>query len=343
MDKDAERRPDALLLSWRHVTVMFAASLGIVLAGYALAGQVGAVASLAGLMTGAFGSGSAGRPGALAGGAGLLFAFGVLNAGAGMPVGLGLTLLLCIAAGIEAARTGTRIAIMILLGLTLLMSASDPVPLARLLVPAVTGLATGHVLTRLLSLAGAIPAGVLPPHHAMRLVLFLAGGLALAQLCALLVGDPYGHWVVLLFVSRALVPFPHRKEPLLRYGTGAAIGVGAALMIEALHLPGLVRLLIAAGALVLGLRFMIHHRPIAPAMMTLAALLGTAPTVEAALARGETVALVLGIIPLVGLGLDRLWRGVAGGDARRTSPNPRGDPQVAGPRHSAISSERSKR
>lgn len=76
-------------------------------------------------------------------------------------------------------------------------------------------------------------------------------------------------------------------------------------------LPNLRGPSLAAGALVLGVRFMIHPKPIGPAMMTIAVLLGTATKMTAALFRAEAVALVFGLV-VVGIVLDQIWRFVLG-------------------------------
>jgi hypothetical protein len=297
---------------WRHAFLLVGASLLIAVPSFLMAGQVAAIASVAGFMTGGFAASSAGLRGTLAGGAGLLAALALLLISQSLPIFAAVCALLCLAAGVEASRQGTRISVMVLLGVTVMAVALARGPDPLILPLAVLGLATGHFVIGHLGLTGMLCGRPAAARHAARLGLFLAFGMALSVVFVALMDGQRSYWIALLFVSRALVPFPDRKEPLLRYGTGAAAGVLAAVLIEAMGLPDVLRLLLALGALVLGIRFLIHPMPIAPAMMTMAVLLGTAPTAAEALFRAEAIALVFAIILMVGLVVDQLWAAVPG-------------------------------
>ncbi|WP_139165875.1 hypothetical protein [Paracoccus tibetensis] len=272
---------------------------------HVLAGPTGAVAALAGFACCAFGGAAAGMRGAAMGGAGLVAALALALVWPGWWAYALLCAALCAAAGIEAAARGTRIAIIVMLGVTLVFASGAPTGLPALAMAGL-GAATGAVVMGHLALWSVIPPQRLSRAQGLRLALFLSLGVTLSLILGLR-APQHGHWIAVLFMSRALVPFGQRRAPLMRYGTGAALGVSAALLIEAVHPPGLLRVALAIAAAVLGLRFMLHARPIGPAMTTLSVLLGTAPTMRDALFRAEAVAAALGIVVLAGLVLDRLW------------------------------------
>jgi hypothetical protein len=184
-------------------------------------------------------------------------------------------------------------------------------PQPQMLAFAVLGLVAGHFAVGHLSLTGILRAPPEPSQHAIRLGAFLGLGLALSLICVALIPEHRSYWIAILFVSRALIPFPDSKRPLLRYGKGASVGILAAVLVEALAPPDALRMLIACAALVLGIRFLPNPGSVGTAMMTVAVLLGTAPTYAEAIFRAEAILLVFAIMVLVGVVLDRLWNEVS--------------------------------
>jgi hypothetical protein len=299
--------PASILLPWRHVLTLAGACLVLGALFLVVMGRAGAVMAVAGFAVGGFAIVSAGWRDAAPWAAGYLLAFGLLVAWPGIAALALLSTVLCVLAGVEVARTGRQIAVMLLLGLVMSFVAMPGGGGVGLLFPAAAGLAAGFATLGWLGLAGTLPPGPSTARHGWRLGLFLGGGMALSFVLVLGLDLPRAYWIAVLFLSRALIPFPDRAEPLRRYGTGAALGVLVALGIEALALPDGLRLALALAALVLGIRFMLHTRPIGPAMTTVAVLLGTAPTTAEALFRAEAIGLVIGMIVLLGLVIDRLW------------------------------------
>ena len=103
--------------------------------------------------------------------------------------------------------------------------------------------------------------------------LFLAIGVALSVGLAMTINLHHAYWIVILFLSRSLMPMQDRPGALLKYGHGATLGVIAAVLIELAGPPDAGRLLLALAAFVLGLRFMPHPLPISSAAMTAASCL----------------------------------------------------------------------
>ncbi len=300
-------RPPPALLPWRHVLTLTAVCLALGILFHLALGSAGAVIAVAGFALGGFATAAAGWRGCARGGAIFLPGLAILLAWPG-PGALALvSAALCILAGIEVARGGTQITVMALLGLVMsfvaMAGGSDP----WLMAPAAVGVVAGFLTLGSLGLAGVMRPGPAGARHGLRMALFLGAGMTISSLLVLNLDMPRSYWIAVLFLSRALIPFPDRIAPLQRYGTGAALGVLVAVGLEALALPVGIRLSIALAALVLGTRFMLHPRPIGPAMTTVAVLLGTAPTATEALFRAEAIGLVIGMIVLLGLLIDRLW------------------------------------
>lgn len=295
------------VLPWRHVIVLTCAALLVALPGLILAEHAGAVAAIAGLMTAGYATSSTGLRGAIGGGTGLLGALALLLIWPSLPSFGVICALLCIAAGIELARQGSRISVMILLALTMTTVSLHQSPEPKMLAFVLIGLVAGHATIGHLGLSSIVSASPEPKEHAIRLGVFLGFGLAISLICVAVIPEHRSYWVAILFVSRALIPFPDSKQPLLRYGKGAAVGILAAVLIEVIAPPETVRLLIALAALVLGIRFLPNQGPIGATMMTVAVLLGTAPTFGEAAFRAEAIFLVITIMVLVGVVLDSLW------------------------------------
>ena len=142
--------------------------------------------------------------------------------------------------------------------------------------------------------------------EAVKLGLFLGVGVAISVGLAMSINLPQAYWIVILFLSRSLMPTQDLPGALLKYGHGAALGVVAAVLIELAQTPDALRLLLALAAFVLGLRFMPDPRPVSSAAMTAGLLLASAPTPGAATFRAEAVVLVILLILFLTLILDRV-------------------------------------
>lgn len=161
-------------------------------------------------------------------------------------------------------------------------------------------------MTRHLHLSGLLRAPLASRAEAVRVGLFLAVGVVLSIVLAMTINLPHAYWIVILFVSRCLMPMQDRPRALLKYGHGAALGVLAATLIELAGTPDAWRLLLALTAFVLGLRFMPHPLPISSATMTAGILLASAPTPDQATFRAEAVVLVIALILFLTLILERV-------------------------------------
>ena len=218
-------------------------------------------------------------------------------------------LLLCLAAGWEASRTGGRAMVMglfVWLALSLVQSMPPP-PISA--ATAAGGLALGWAVSRLTGLAGKAtrPAG--KPVFGISLALFLAIGISAAILAMHHVQSPFAHWIALVFIMRALAPPGLTQRATLRFGAGAAGGCLVAMGVIALHPPQPVTITLALLLLAAALRLLPHPRPFTPAAASAGILLLVAKDIQPALFRLEVTIIVvllsLGLSALLSLLLDR--------------------------------------
>ncbi|MDK3074863.1 hypothetical protein QO034_17380 [Sedimentitalea sp. JM2-8] len=216
--------------------------------------------------------------------------------------------LLAAGAGIESRVIGGRAFVAALYGwLSILLIPAMP-PIGAALPWLLIGLAWGLVAARLLNLtaiAAPPPSGA---GFAVGLVIFLLAGLSAALVLTEKIGSPFGHWLVLLFVVRALTPQGRTIRAALRFGAGAAVGCALALFMTPFDLPDGIPLLLAVCLLLLGLRYLPHPLPLAPAAITAAVLLGTAPGQDAALFRLEAALIAVALTLATGIAIGLVWR-----------------------------------
>ena len=296
------------LLPWRHTLITGAAALAATLSAYLAAGSAGAIGAVAGLIAGgfatmAFNDRLAVLVTAMVGGALAL----TLWTG-----GLWIVIVLCGAfvalVGYEVTTWGSRTFVMGLLayleGLVGIGFGGGWEMLPWLALGAVAGIGAAVYLKT----TGVLPTAHMPPTGALALSLFLAMGLTVSFVLIIVLEEPRGYWIALLFVGRAIMPFETLRPSTLRFGQGAAIGVAFALLVEAMPLPGGLQLLIAFVVGMVGLRTLPHPQPIAAACISAAILLSVAPTLDEALFRIQAVAIVVGLIVFLTFGIERLWR-----------------------------------
>lgn len=294
------------VMPWRHTLTICAAALVLGIAGYALTGSAGSMAATAGFAVGLFAALSGGLRRAMTTALGFIAAAALILAFPVLPMLLALSMTLSALAAVEVARSGTRVSVMVLMGVILFAIATERGGDARLLTLAALGLWMGYMVIAHLRLSGLLRAPRARRAEAVRLGLFLAVGVALSVGLAMTLNLPHAYWIVILFVSRCLMPMQDRPGALLTYGHGAALGVLAAILIELAGTPDAWLLLLALAAFVLGLRFMPHPLPISSAAMTAGILLVSAPTPGAATFRAEAVVLVIALIVCLTLILERV-------------------------------------
>lgn len=309
-DTQAGPTPPAVL-PWRYALTICAAALGLGIAGYAASGSAGSMAATAGFSVGLFAALSGGLRGALIAGVGFICAAGLVLAFPVLPVVLALCLGLSVLAAVEVARAGTRISVMVLMGLVLFAIAAERGSDVGMLGLAILGLAilglgVGYLVTAHLRMSSLLRPTLADRAEAIRLAVFLSVGIALSIGLAMSIALPHAYWVVILFVSRCLMPMQTRPGALLKYGHGAALGVTGAILIELAGTPDAWRLLLALAAFGLGLRFLPHPRPISAAAMTAGVLLVSAPTPTEATFRIEAVFLVIALVLFLTLLLERV-------------------------------------
>ena len=294
------------VMPWRYALLICAAALVLGIAGYALTGSAGSMAATAGFAVGLFAALSAGGRGVAVAGPGFIAACALVLIFPGMPVLLGICLALSVMAAVEVARSGTRMSVMVLMGVILFAIATARVGDLRMLALASAGLGIGYLVIVQLRLSGILRAPQASRADAVGLGIFLVVGVTVSVGLALTINLPHAYWIVILFLSRCLMPMQNRPGALLKYGHGAALGVMAAVLIELLGTPDAWRLVLALVAFVVGLRFMPHPLPISSATMTAGILLASAPTPGEAAFRAEAVVLVIALILFLTLFLERI-------------------------------------
>lgn len=300
------RPPGPVILPWRHALTICGAGLVLGLSGFAAASSAGSMAATTGFAVGLFAALSAGRKGALIAGLGFIAAAGLVMAFPGVLVLLALCIALSAMAGVEVARSGTRMSVMVLMGIILFAIACERGDNNWMPTLAAAGLGVGWLVAAHLGLMSILRAPLANRAEAVRLAIFLGVGAALSIGLATWIDLPHAYWIVILFVSRCLMPMQDKRGALSKYGHGAALGVMLAILIELSGIPDAARLLLALGSFVLGLRFIPHPWPISAAWMTAGTLLASAPTPGEATFRAEAVLLVIGLILFLTLILERV-------------------------------------
>ena len=302
-------------LSWPVTLKLTAAAVLPALAVYAVAGALMVPAVAAGTVLGLAGTmlGSSRR--AAAGG---LLVMALMALHQALPA-LDLRLLAvapAIAAGWEAARTGGRALPLALMSMGLLVALDHAgAPPARTLPFYAGGLALALPAARALGFHARpkpAPEGL---HAGIRQGLFLALGLALAVTIAGHLQSAHAIWVVQFFVLRALAPGHLALPSAAKFFAGVLVGTALAALLEqaGLSVPPL-SFAIALAAAVIGLRLLPLGPPYTPAAFTVALLLLTAPTPDAALFRSEAALIASVLAVSLAFGLGRLIR-----DPGRTS------------------------
>jgi hypothetical protein len=134
-------------LPWRYALTICAAALGLGIAGYAATSSAGSMAATAGFSVGLFAALSGGLRASLIAGLGFTCAAGLVLSVPVLPVVLALCIALSLIAAVEVARVGTRISVMVLLGVVLFAIATERRSDVRTLAPAAVGLGGGYLVT----------------------------------------------------------------------------------------------------------------------------------------------------------------------------------------------------
>jgi hypothetical protein len=224
-----------------------------------------------------------------------LAALGLLLVAAGQHVAWLLSLLLCVCVAMEARRTGGRASIALLFVILSLRLVPGLPPIAAAVPFAVGGLLIGWLAARVLGFAGAAATKPASRMHAAGRGVFLAVGLALTFWVTEHIDQPLEHWLVMMFLFRAMAPMDETAAAARRFAVGALLGslVGLALIVAGV--PGLpvLTMLAMMALLIAGLRMIPAPQPFAPAAFSAAAVLGVASVPGAALFRVEAAAVVL--------------------------------------------------
>lgn len=294
------------VMPWRYALTICGAALILGIAGHVVLGSPGSMVAMAGFAVGLFATLSRGVKGALIAGCGFLVAAAVGQAFPVMPVLLAVCMIVSALAVVEVALWGTRMSVMMLMGVILTAIATERGGDFRMLAMAAAGLAVGQLVMTHLRLSGILRHPVVRPAEAVKLGLFLGIGVALSIGLAVTINLPHAYWIVILFISRSLMPMQHKPGALFKYGHGAALGVLAAILIELTGASDALRLLLALAAFVLGLRFMPNPLPVSSAAMTAGILLASAPMPGDAIFRVEAILLVIALILFLTLILERV-------------------------------------
>ncbi|MEO1677240.1 MAG: hypothetical protein AAFU80_03680 [Pseudomonadota bacterium] len=291
---------------WSTVAVLMCVGASVTVPAFLVLGQGATLAAAGGLMLGLYGTASLGlaRVGAPAAITALACLATLLAPQ--MWVALGLSGAMALLAGAELARIGTRTLVMGLYAFATVRLGLSMGGELSMLATLVTGMAAGSAAAWATGMANKVPALPESSVIAVRMVVFLSVGLALAIVLASWLASPRSYWIAFLFLLRCTLPYGRQRQAALRFGAGAAAGVVLALAIEALAPTIWVQLLLALGATGIGLRYLLDQSPIPAGAFTLAILLGAAPTTAEAVFRMEAVGIVVALVFALIAVIDRL-------------------------------------
>lgn len=219
----------------------------------------------------------------------------------------GMLLALSAIAGAEATLTGGRAGVMALfmvIGLHLIPAMPSPAQAAP---PAIFSLVVTWGLAQLTPLAGAGAQNPAPRRFGIGLALFLATGLSIATFAMRFVDESFAHWLALLFVMRGLAPPGEVIRNALRFGLGATLGSGLALIALVLALPKGLMLGLAFVAVLAGFRLAPASGPWSPAAFSAAILFLTAPSPHDAVFRIEAAVFAVVLSTVLTTFFATLW------------------------------------
>jgi len=307
--------------TWRAVGIILAVSWPVFVPLFFLLGPGAVITASGGFALGAFALTSTtlrkALPLSVVGAVAVLVFWAVLPS---PPGALLVTALLSILAGIEMARTGTRILVMAIFAV-LAMQVGVLMEGGIWLAPAfLAGLGAGLLAVWLAGLAGIMPAVKESPRVATAMGVFLIVGLTISVGLALLFDHPRSYWIAFMFTFRVVVPVPLLRGQAIRFGKGASIGVLLAVLIGLLHLPVWANILLAGGIGLIGMRYLTHPLPVSAGAISTAILLATGATLQDAVFRIEAALITVALILFLAFALDRLWRTLLDRPEKGTSP-----------------------
>lgn len=266
--------PPSVLIPWSFVgKLIFATGVPVMAVALIFGSGASGAMALAGLMPVMGAKAMARGPLVAAAPAALLAAIGLLALLPSVGLAWAIAFALALAGGWEAAKTGGRAFVFALYGWVAITMIPSMAPPAQALPFALAGMALGWGVARFLSLAGQFTLPASSPAFGACLAAFLCVGLALSAAVAFGTAHPYGYWVVLLFVFRAVVPHSDARARLGRYALGSVLGSLAALLMVLFGIDPVLSLLLALGLGAVALRYTAHPSPISAAASTAAVLL----------------------------------------------------------------------
>jgi hypothetical protein len=198
------------VLPWRYAPTICAAALALGIAGFAATGSAGSMAATAGFAVGLFAALFHGLRGVLIAGFGFIAAAGLVLASPVLPVLIAVCSALSILTAAEVASAGTRMSVMVLMGLILFAIAVERGSDLGMLALAAFGLGGSYLVIAVLCLPSILRA------KAVRLALFLSVGVALSIGLATAINLPYAYWIGILFISRCLMPMHDKAGALFK-------------------------------------------------------------------------------------------------------------------------------
>lgn len=289
MDLQRSTRTDgqsSRVLPWKFVAIVFAALAIAAVATAWLFERPMIPAALAGTIMGFFGTVLANRARALFAGAIVLLAS---LAGSEFPawmIPVVIAPLLCAFSGWEIGKTGTRAHALGLLAWIMLIAPAGNGSALELFAAYIVPLLAGSLLAAGLgaeAIASKPPAGT---RYGRAHAIALAIGLATSIILSWQFNHPGAHWIMTLFVVRALDdPGTHRKKALWT-GLATMLGAVTAALVTLMPLPPSLFTVLGALFLLIGLRLMPLPDAKSSLLMSAGVVLATAPTLDAALYRG---------------------------------------------------------
>ncbi len=289
-------------LPWRFVAIVFAAlALSAVGAAW-LFGDPMVPAALAGMIMGFFGTVIANRSRALLAGAVVLIATMTSIEVPAWVIPAGIAPLMCALSGWEVGKYGTRAFAVGLFAWIMLIGPAGSGHHLEIFPTFIVPLVAGSLIAIGLgaeSLASRPAAGA---RYGRAHALALSIGLAASIVLSWQFDHPGAHWIMTLFVVRALDDPGTHKVKAFRNGIAAILGAITAALLTFMPLDMNFFAVLGVLSLLIGLRFLPLPDAKSSVFMSAGVVLATAPTLDSALYRGAAALVASSLAILLSLG-----------------------------------------
>ena len=289
-----------MLLPWRLVFLIFAASLGSAGAAFAVAGLAYVPAAIVGVILGFFGCVFGSLRKVAVASICVMVATALSRYSADWVTLWLIIPVLALLTGTELARYGTRVGVFAIMSCILLVGPAAPnTELGLLLVVYAATTLTGAAIAEAVHVAGRAPRTDAEVGFVVAHSIAFATGLILAQLIAIYFDTAQSHWIAMLFAARALDPPEQRLVQVRRRAVSMVGGAAVAGALVFLPVAAVFLSILGVMSVLVGLRYLPSGGLHAPFFMSAGVVLATSPTAGTALFRAEAVVVASLLVVLV--------------------------------------------